>query len=67
MVLLPLGPPIRIAEEIATVDDMRQGRVELGLGRGAFSKAHDGDNSPFAESQGRFDEYLEIMQNAWTT
>jgi len=67
VVLLPLGHPIRIAEEIATLDHISQGRVEFGVGRGTFPDTHDGYNSPFAESRERFDEYLEVILKAWTT
>ena len=31
VVLLPLGNPIRIAEEIATLDHISQGRIEFGI------------------------------------
>jgi alkanesulfonate monooxygenase SsuD/methylene tetrahydromethanopterin reductase-like flavin-dependent oxidoreductase (luciferase family) len=67
VVLLPLGHPIRLAEEIATLDHISQGRVEFGIGRGTFPDTHDGYNSPFAESRERFDEYLEVILKAWTT
>src|SRR3712207_7580273 len=36
VVLLPLGHPIRFAEDIATLDHISQGRVECGVGRGTF-------------------------------
>ena len=67
MLLLPLNNPIRIAEETATLDHISQGRLELGIGRGTFPDHHDAFNSPFAESRGRFEEYLEIILKAWTT
>jgi alkanesulfonate monooxygenase SsuD/methylene tetrahydromethanopterin reductase-like flavin-dependent oxidoreductase (luciferase family) len=67
VVLLPLAHPIRIAEDIATLDHISQGRVEFGVGRGTFPDTHDGFNSPFAESRERFDEYLEVILKAWTT
>src|ERR671930_505742 len=67
VVLLPLGNPIRFAEDIATLDHISQGRVEFGVGRGTFPDTHDGLNSPFAESRERFDEYLEVILKAWTT
>jgi alkanesulfonate monooxygenase SsuD/methylene tetrahydromethanopterin reductase-like flavin-dependent oxidoreductase (luciferase family) len=65
--LLPLGHPIHLAEDIATLDHISQGRVEFGVGRGTFPDTHDGFMSPFAESRERFDEYLEIILKAWTT
>ena len=66
VVLLPLAHPIHIAEDIATLDHISQGRVEFGVGRGTFPDTHDGFNSPFAESRERFDEYLEVILKAWT-
>ena len=66
VVLLPLGHPIHLAEDIATLDHISQGRVEFGVGRGTFPDTHDGFMSPYAESRERFDEYLEIILKAWT-
>ena len=65
--LLPLYHPIHVAEDVATLDHISQGRVEFGVGRGTFPDTHDGFNSPFAESRERFDEYLEVILKAWTT
>lgn len=67
VLLLPLGNPIRIAEEIATLDHICGGRLDLGVGRGTFPEHHDAFNSPYPESRGRFEEYLEIILKAWTT
>lgn len=67
VVLLPLSHPIHLAEDIATLDHISQGRVEFGVGRGTFPDTHDGFMSPYAESRERFDEYLEIILKAWTT
>ena len=64
--LLPLANPLRVAEEIATLDLVSGGRGEFGIGRGTFPNVHEGFNSPFEESRGRFDESLEIILKAWT-
>ena len=66
VILLPLAYPVRVAEEIATLDLISGGRVEFGIGRGTFPNVHEGFNSPFAESRGRFEESLEIIIKAWT-
>ena len=63
---LPLGNPVRIAEEAATLDQISKGRLEFGVGRGTFPIVHEGYNVPFEESRGRFDESLEIITKAWT-
>ena len=63
---LPLGHPIRVAEEMATLDHISEGRIELGVGRGTFPNVHEGFNVGFEESRSRFDEFLEIIVAAWT-
>ncbi|MEK7815000.1 MAG: LLM class flavin-dependent oxidoreductase, partial [Chloroflexota bacterium] len=67
VLLLPLGHPVRIAEEVACLDHISGGRVEFGVGRGTFPNVHEGYNVPFTESRGRFEEFLEIILKAWTT
>ena len=64
--ILPLGHPVRIAEEVATLDHISQGRLEFGIGRGTFPNVHEGYNVPFAQSRGRFQEFLEVILKAWT-
>ena len=67
VLLLPLANPIRVAEEIATLDQISDGRVEFGVGRGTFPNVHEGFGVPFEESRGRFEEGMEIIIKAWTT
>jgi alkanesulfonate monooxygenase SsuD/methylene tetrahydromethanopterin reductase-like flavin-dependent oxidoreductase (luciferase family) len=67
VLLLPLGHPIRIAEEVATLDHISQGRLEFGIGRGTFPNVHEGFRVTFTESRRRFEEYLDIILKAWTT
>ena len=66
VLLLPLGNPLRFAEEGATLDQISQGRLDFGIGRGTFPDHHDAFNSPYPESRGRFEEYLEVIIKAWT-
>jgi alkanesulfonate monooxygenase SsuD/methylene tetrahydromethanopterin reductase-like flavin-dependent oxidoreductase (luciferase family) len=66
VVLLPLQHPLRVAEDAATVDLLSQGRLELGVGRGAIAIHFQGFNVPVEESRGRFEEALAIIQQAWT-
>lgn len=66
VLLVPLGHPVRLAEEIATLDQLSQGRLNLGIGRSSFPRSYEGYNIPYAESRDRFQEYLEVMQLAWT-
>ncbi|MGE3537520.1 MAG: LLM class flavin-dependent oxidoreductase [Candidatus Tectimicrobiota bacterium] len=66
VLLLPLSHPVRLAEEVATLDNLSQGRLELGVGRSSFPRVYEGYNIPYEESRERFWEYLEVMQLAWT-
>lgn len=64
--VLPLGNPLRIAEEAATVDHLSHGRFDFGVGRSGITKFYDGFNIPYSESQGRFAESLEVVLRAFT-
>jgi natural product biosynthesis luciferase-like monooxygenase protein len=66
VVLLPLQHPLRVAEDAATVDLLSQGRLELGVGRGAIAIHFQGFNIPQDESRERFEEALTVIERAWT-
>src|ERR1700686_2591416 len=51
IVLLPLSHPLRVAEEIATLDVLSNGRVEFGVGRGSVPSHFLGFGIPQAESR----------------
>jgi alkanesulfonate monooxygenase SsuD/methylene tetrahydromethanopterin reductase-like flavin-dependent oxidoreductase (luciferase family) len=63
--VLPLGNPLRIAEEAATVDQLSRGRLIFGVGRSGVAKTYEAYNVPYAESRERFTETLEILEAAW--
>jgi alkanesulfonate monooxygenase SsuD/methylene tetrahydromethanopterin reductase-like flavin-dependent oxidoreductase (luciferase family) len=63
--LLPLNHPLRVAGEIATLDHLSQGRFDFGIGRSGSPRAYDALGVPYAESQDRFFETLEIILQAW--
>jgi natural product biosynthesis luciferase-like monooxygenase protein len=66
IVLLPLSHPLRVAEEIATLDVISNGRVEFGVGRGSLPTHFTGFGIPQQESRDRFLEALEIVRQAWS-
>jgi alkanesulfonate monooxygenase SsuD/methylene tetrahydromethanopterin reductase-like flavin-dependent oxidoreductase (luciferase family) len=65
IILVPLAHPVRIAEEIATLDVLSNGRVEFGIGRGAIPAHFSGFGIPQTESRDRFLEGIEIVLAAW--
>jgi F420-dependent oxidoreductase-like protein len=61
--------PGPLAISVAQVDEMSQGRVELGLGGGWFEREHAAYAIPFpsvGERFDRFEEQLEIITGLWT-
>jgi alkanesulfonate monooxygenase SsuD/methylene tetrahydromethanopterin reductase-like flavin-dependent oxidoreductase (luciferase family) len=63
--------PIRLAEDIATLDHLSNGRVEVGIGRGVYGReaVHlnvEADLKDQAKNKRLFQETLSIMKKAWT-
>lgn len=63
--LLPLYNPVRLAEDLATVDIISDGRVMFGVGLGYQERDFMAFNVPIQERVGRFEETLEILRRAW--
>ena len=63
--LLPLHHPVKIAEEAAITDILSEGRLEFGVGRGAFPLYYVGFDVPQEESRERFEEALDFILAAW--
>lgn len=66
IVQLPLAHPLRVAEEVATLDVLSGGRVEFGVGRGGNPAHFAGFGVPMAERRDRMGEALEYLRQAWT-
>jgi alkanesulfonate monooxygenase SsuD/methylene tetrahydromethanopterin reductase-like flavin-dependent oxidoreductase (luciferase family) len=60
--ILPVVPPLRMVEEAATLDQLTNGRLVLGVGRGVSPVEIGFHGVPGAEAQPRFDEAFEILQ-----
>jgi alkanesulfonate monooxygenase SsuD/methylene tetrahydromethanopterin reductase-like flavin-dependent oxidoreductase (luciferase family) len=64
--ILPFHDPVRLAEELAMVDILSGGRLDVGVGRGNRPVEFEGYRVPQIENRERFDESLEILLRAWT-
>jgi alkanesulfonate monooxygenase SsuD/methylene tetrahydromethanopterin reductase-like flavin-dependent oxidoreductase (luciferase family) len=64
--VLPLCHPLRLAEEVATVDQVSRGRLIFGVGRSGVIRTYEDYGVPYAESRDRFAETLDILKRAWT-
>ncbi|MEN5074061.1 LLM class F420-dependent oxidoreductase [Isoptericola cucumis] len=57
-----------LAVQVAQVDQMSGGRVELGLGAGWFAREHEAYGIPFPDKRfGILTEQLEILTGMWAT
>lgn len=62
--------PLRLAEDVAMLDQLSKGRVEVGLARGLYGREAANLNTladPKDQEQNRklFEETLEVLQKAW--
>ncbi len=64
--LAPFYHPLRLAEEVALLDQLSGGRVNWGAGRGFARVEFEAFGVPPAESASRFRETVEIVLKAWT-
>jgi alkanesulfonate monooxygenase SsuD/methylene tetrahydromethanopterin reductase-like flavin-dependent oxidoreductase (luciferase family) len=71
--IAPEWHPLRLAEDVATLDNLSGGRVECGLGRGITSRELSNLNllnpdrrKDEARNWGIFLETVEILKKAWT-
>jgi alkanesulfonate monooxygenase SsuD/methylene tetrahydromethanopterin reductase-like flavin-dependent oxidoreductase (luciferase family) len=61
VIVLPWHDPVRVAEEVAMLDNLSGGRMILGIGRGLGRVEFDGFRIPMDESRGRFVEAAQMV------
>jgi natural product biosynthesis luciferase-like monooxygenase protein len=66
VVVLPFHHPLRVAEDFAFLDQLSDGRVSLGLGRGYQPSEYKGFGVDQTASREIFNEGVEIIRQAWT-
>lgn len=65
VIVLPWHDPVRVAEEVAMLDNMLGGRrLTVGVGRGSGRREFEGLRVPPGDAAARFTEALEIMRRA---
>ena len=64
--LLPFNHPIRLAEDLAVLDNISNGRVELGVGMGYAPHEFRGFGIPQSRRVSLTDEGLEVLTRAFT-
>jgi alkanesulfonate monooxygenase SsuD/methylene tetrahydromethanopterin reductase-like flavin-dependent oxidoreductase (luciferase family) len=63
--IVPQSNPVRVAEELAMLDTLSQGRLVVGLLRGTTNEYLSFDLNP-DEARERTDEGMELILKAWT-
>jgi alkanesulfonate monooxygenase SsuD/methylene tetrahydromethanopterin reductase-like flavin-dependent oxidoreductase (luciferase family) len=66
VVIAPLYDPLRLAEDIALVDCLSDGRIDIGYGRGYQPLEFNGFGVDQGEATGRMNEIIDILKLAWT-
>ncbi len=65
--LLPFYHPLRLLEEITTLDHLSNGRLEVGVGRGIAPPEHELWGMDPGEARDRFEETLAVLFEAMAT
>mgnify|MGYP006089518665 FL=1 len=66
ILILPERNPLVLAKEVATLDALSGGRVELGIGVGWLREEFDALGIPWERRGARTDEYVAAMQKLWS-
>jgi alkanesulfonate monooxygenase SsuD/methylene tetrahydromethanopterin reductase-like flavin-dependent oxidoreductase (luciferase family) len=64
--LLPFRHPIRLAEDLAILDNISNGRMELGAGMGYASHEFQGFDIPISRRVSLTEETLQVLKLAWS-
>ena len=66
VLVLPMRHPLPLAKELATLQNLSQGRLILGAGVGWMEAEFDALGVPFRERGRRMDEGIALMRAVWT-
>lgn len=67
VVVLPWHDPVRLAEDLALIDHLSEGRLVLGVGRGLGRIEFEGFRLEMGESRPRFIEHAEALVQGFET
>ena len=66
VVVLPWHNPALLAEQVATLDLISDGRFDFGVGKGYRETEFGGFCIPIDEATERFDETMDFLRTAWS-
>ena len=67
VVQMPFHHPVRLAVQLAMLDNLSKGRIDVGIGKGTIYNEYEfmGHGLRSDDSRARMEEALEILQRAW--
>jgi probable F420-dependent oxidoreductase len=65
IIILPERNPVVFAKEVATLDRLSKGRMELGIGVGWLEEEFNALGVPWPKRGARTDEYVHAMRELW--
>jgi probable F420-dependent oxidoreductase len=66
ILILPQRNPLVLAKELATLDNLSGGRVELGIGVGWMREEFEALGVPWERRGPRTDEYVDALRTIWS-
>ena len=66
VLIMPLYQPVVLAKQLATLDVLSGGRLDVGLGLGWSSDEWEASGTPMARRGARADEFLKVLKAVWT-
>lgn len=65
--VLPLYHPVQLAEQVAIIDQMSDGRLDFGIGRGLFAKDFEVFGAQADKSHTMMKQWSDLIIEAWTS
>lgn len=66
VLVLPQREPVVLAKQLASIDALSGGRVELGIGAGWLAEEFAALDVPFESRGSRFVEWIDLLGSCWT-
>ena len=66
VLVLPLRNPVTLAKQLASIDQLSEGRLIMGMASGWYKREFDACGIPYDKRGKLMDENLEIMKRLWT-